>query len=695
MSRRSFFIIALLLAAAVLFSPAAWADEGMWLFSAPPRKELKQRYDFDLTDGWLDHLRLSSVFFGGGSASFVSGDGLVMTNHHVGIYTMHKLSTPDRDLLADGFHARSLDEELKCKNTELNVLMSIEDVTERIKAAVAHLSNPAQAAQRRRAEMNTIEKESSEKTGLKSEVISLYHGGLYHLYRYKIYTDVRLVFAPEESIASFGGDPDNFEYPRFDLDVCFFRVYENGKPAKTPHYLKWNSAGPKEGELVFMAGHPGRTERQKTFSHLEYIRDVTMPVSLDVCRRMEVTLLAYSERSLENRRRAGVAVRGTQNSRKARLGMLAGLQDPAVMKIKQQEENSLRRAASADPKLLATFDSAVKTIEQTLKAYEIFRVEYEMLEGGQAFHSGLFHYARTLVRMAEELQKPNAERLRGFRDSNLDALKRNLLADTPIYPDLETAMLACSLSMYTEEVGYDNPLVRRVMGDRSPPERADDLIRGSRLAEVDFRRKLLEGGAKAMAECDDPMIRLAQLVDGPARRLRELCEREVSEPQTRAYGMLADVRFALFGDTVPPDATHTLRLSFGEVLGYSRDVEQIPALTTFAGLYRHAEENLFTPPYSLPAEWIERQGRLQMDTPMNFVSTNDIIGGNSGSPVVNRKGEVVGIVFDGNLPSLVWDYVFTQDQGRAVSVHAGAIIESLREIYDADRLADELERGAL
>lgn len=692
--RRSFLFVALLLAVSVLL-PSARADEGMWLFSAPPRKQLKQRYDFDLTDQWLNHLRLSSVFFGGGSASFVSGDGLVMTNHHVGLYSMHKLSTPERDLLTDGYQARSLDEELKCKNTELNVLMSIKDVTGRIEAAVAPLSNPAQAAQRRRAVMSTIEKESLEKTGLKSEVVGLYHGGLYHLYRYKVYTDVRLVFSPEESIASFGGDPDNFEYPRFDLDVCFFRVYENGKPAKTPHFLKWNSAGPKDGELLFMAGHPAHTERQNTVRHLEYIRDVTMPVSLNVCRRMEVTLLAYSERSVENRRRASAAVRGAQNSRKARLGMLAGLQDPRVMKIKQAEEDSLRRAAAADPKLAAEFDAALETIGQTLKAYENFRVEYEMLEGAQAFHSGLFNFARTLVRMADELPKPNAERLREFRDSNLDALKRNLLADSPIYPDLETAMLACSLSRYTEVAGYDNPMVRKVMGDRSPPQRADDLIRGTRLADVDFRRQLAEGGAEAIAKCNDPMIQLARLIDDPSRKLRKICEREVSEPQTRAYGMLANVRFALYGDTIPPDATHSLRLSFGEVLGYQRDGESIPALTTFAGLYRRAEKNRFTPPYSLPSKWIERKDRLRMDTPMNFVSTNDIIGGNSGSPVVNRKCELVGIVFDGNLPSLVWDYVFTQKQGRAVSVHAGAIIESLRKIYDADRLAGELERGSM
>ncbi len=693
--RRSFSLVAFAVAALMFLSLAARADEGMWLFSDPPRKLLKERYNFDPSDAWLDHLRLSAVRFDDASGSFVSGDGLVMTNHHVGLSSIYKISTPDRNLIITGFHARSRDEELKCPNCKLKVLIGIEDVTERIRSAVASISDPAEAAERRSEEINSINRESDEKTGLQSEVVSLYYGGLYHLYRYKVHDDVRLVFSPAESIAAFGGDPDNFEYPRFALDFCFFRVYEDGRPVKTPHYLKWNSAGPKEGELVFMAGNPARTERLKTVRHLEFIRDATMPAVLDQRRRREISLMAFSQRGVENSRRASMELRKCQNSRKARLGMLAGLQDPAVMKIKRAEEEALRRAAAEKPELAAKLETALKMIDQSLTAFAEIRDEYEMIGKGEAFQSSLFLFARTLIGMAEEIAKPEAERSWGYRDSDLDSLKSRLLPDVPVYPDLEAVLLADSLSMYLERKGYDDPLVRAVMAGRSPPQRADELVRGSKLADPAFRCRLVEGGAKAIAACDDPMLQLARLVDDPADDIRKIYERLVSEPQAQAYGMLARVRFALFGESIYPDATHTLRLSFGQIKSYRRDGEPMPAWTTFAGLYRRAEENRFAVPYFMPSNWIERKDRLRMDTPMNFVSTNDIIGGNSGSPAVNRDGELVGIVFDGNLPSLVWNFVFTQEKGRATSVHAGAIVETLRKVYDADRLADELQRGTL
>lgn len=692
--RRSFSLVAFFVVALMFLSLSARADEGMWLFSDPPRQLLRQRYDFDPSDAWLDHLRLSAVRFDEASGSFVSGDGLVMTNHHVGLSSIYKISTPDRDLLITGFHARSLDEELKCPNCKLKVLISIEDVTERIRSAVASISDPAEAAERRSEEINSINRESKEKTGLHGDVVSLYYGGLYHLYRYKVHDDVRLVFSPAESVAAFGGDPDNFEYPRFALDVCFFRVYEDGRPAKTPHHLKWNSAGSKEGELVFMAGHPARTERLKTVRHLEFIRDATMPAVLDQRRRREVSLTAFSQRSVESSRRASMELRKCQNSRKARLGMLAGLQDPAVMKIKRAEEESLRRAAAEKPELAAELETALEMMDQSLTAFAEIRDDYEMIGEGEAFQSILFSFARTLIGMAEEIAKPEAERSWGYRDSNLDSLKSRLLPDVLVYPDLEAVLLADSLSMYLERKGYDDPLVRAVLAGRSPPQRADELVRGSKLADPSFRCRLVEGGAEAIDACDDPMIQLARLVDDPAGDIRKIYERRVSEPQTRAYGMLAQVRFALFGESIYPDATHTLRLSFGQVKSYRLDGEPIPAWTTFAGLYRRAEDNRFAAPYSMPSIWVERKDRLEMDAPLNFVSTNDSIGGNSGSPVVNRNGELVGVVFDGNLPSLVWDFVFTQEEGRAVSVHAGAIIEALRKVYDADRLADELQRGS-
>ncbi|MCE5269245.1 MAG: S46 family peptidase [Planctomycetaceae bacterium] len=681
------FLVASLLVPAVQLQ----ADEGMWLFNQPPRKELKERYNFDATDAWLAHLRKSAVRFNnGGSGSFVSADGLVMTNHHIGQGTLNDLSTKDRDLLKNGYYARSQAEELKAPNLELNVLMSIEDVTGRVNAAV-NSKDPAKAEQQRRAEMTKIEDESNKQTGLRSDVVTLYRGGLYQLYRYKKYTDVRLVFAPEDDIAAFGGDPDNFEYPRFDLDVCFFRVYENDKPVHVTDYLTWNPASLKEGDLVFVAGHPGRTERTLTVRHLEFMRDVQMPATLDHLRRQDVVALTFGGRSAENMRRAKSVLLRVQNSMKARLGGLAGLQDPAVMAVKRAEEETLRKAAAANPAMAAEFDAAMKTIDKSLVALDKVRVEYNLLEQAQAFRSTTFGIARTLVRAADEKAKPSADRFREFRDSNLDSLEQGLFSKAPIYADLETVALSDSLSMFMEQRGYNDPVVRTVMNGKSPSARAIELVRGTKLADVAVRRQLYEGGKKAIDASDDPMIVLARLVDKPSRDVRTIFEQQVDEPQRVGYGKLANIRFELFGKNTYPDATFTLRLAFGTVARCEEAGVPAPAWTTFGGLFERAKEHDNAKPFSLPKSWIDHKGDLDMDTPMNFVSTDDIIGGNSGSPIVNSNGELVGIIFDGDLTSLVWDYVYTKE-GRAISVHGSAILEALRKVYDAAPLADELMR---
>ena len=670
---------------------AAWADEGMWLFNAPPRRLLKQKHDFTPTDAWLTHLQRSAVRLNnGGSGSFVSPKGLVMTNHHVGADALHKLSTKDRDLLRSGFHARKATEELPCADSELNVLVSIEDVTEQVEAAVRTASDPAESQRQRLAVMNTIEKESLERTGLRSDVVTVYQGGLYQLYCYKKYTDVRLVFAPEQQIAFFGGDPDNFEYPRYDLDVCFFRVYEDGKPAKTPHYLQWNPASLKQDDLVFVAGHPGATDRLNTVQHLEFLRDRVLPATLDLLRRREVLLLAFSQRSVEHTRRAKDLMLGYQNARKARLGGLAGLQDPAVMDRKRAEEKTFCTTATKDPSLAAACDTAIRAIDESLAVWATVRDDYELLERGQAFYGQLFTIARILVRMADETVKPNADRLREYRESNLDSLKQELFSPAPIYDDLETVLLADSLSMYLERKGYADVLAREVMADTSPRQRAAALVNGTRLADVAERRRLAEGGLQAIEASNDPMICLARLVDQPARDVRTRYEQQVEEPQRRAYGELANARFALFGTESYPDATFTLRLAFGLAKGYRWQDEPIPAWTTLAGLHRRAAEHEFREPFDLPQSWLDRKDRLNLDAPMNFVLTADITGGNSGSPVVNRDGQLVGVIFDGNLPSLVWDFVYTSDEGRAIAVHGSAILEALREVYGAESLVDEL-----
>jgi len=691
------FCFLVTVATMTLMIPAvdAPADEGMWLFNNPPEKLLEEKYHFEATGEWMEHLQRSSVRFNsGGSGSFVSSEGLVLTNHHVGADALQKLSTAEHDYLKQGFFARTRAQEVKCVDLELNVLISIEDVTQRVSAAVKAEMSPAESHQARQAVMAAIEQESLDKTGLRSDVVTLYQGGLYHLYRFQKYTDVRLVFAPEQDIAFFGGDPDNFEYPRFDLDICLFRVYENDRPVRPSHFLKWGSAGVSDGELVFVSGHPGRTNRQNTVAHLDFLRDRAFPFTLNVLRRREVQLATFSERSRENARRAKDELFGVANSRKARLGGLAGLQDPAVMRRKVADEIKLREAVAADPQLRAACGNPWSDIGDTLRAWDELYVPYQLLERGLAFHSQKFEIARTLVRMVEEDAKPSAERLREYRSSNRDSLLQALLSDAPLYDDLETLGLADSLSLYYELVGITgDPLLQEVLAGKSPRQRAGELVAGSQLQKVDLRKQLAEGGKAAVDASQDPMIALARLVDAAARRVRKRYEEQVEEPQRLAYARLAEARFRLLGTDTYPDATFTLRLSLGAVKGYTDELGQkISPWTTIGGAYQRANEHDNTPPFALPKSWLDRKDRLQLDTPFNFICTNDIIGGNSGSPVVNRQGEFVGVVFDGNLPSLVWDFVFSEEQGRSVAVDARAIVEALRKVYDAASLVAELGR---
>ncbi|MGD0907014.1 MAG: S46 family peptidase [Candidatus Acidiferrales bacterium] len=686
----------LLLALCALGAPLIQADEGMWLFNNPPVKLLQEKYHFQPTAAWLEHVQKSSVRFNsGGSGSFVSPDGLVMTNHHVGADCLAKISTKDKDYVATGFEARSDADEPKCVDLELNVLMSIEDVTARINAAIQPGMDAAAAEQARRAETNNIEKESRDKTGLRSDVVPLYNGGIYNLYRYKRYTDVRLVFAPQKAIAFFGGDPDNFEYPRYDLDICFFRVYENDRPVHVDNYLKWSESGAAAGDLIFVSGHPGRTERLDTVAHLEYQRDVSVPSGLNLLRRREVLLKNFSDRSAENARRAEDELFGLQNSRKAYLGMLAGLQDPAIIEKKKSDEKEFRDSVNRDPKLKQSYGDAWDQVATTLQTLRTIRDEYNIFaigpqKGAQAFDSDLFDIAIKLVRMAEELPKPNSARLREYSDAGLESMKLRLFSDAPIYEDLETVELADSLGMMAEVMGGDNDLVKMVLANKSPRDRAAELVRGTTLKDVAVRKRLADGGRKAIDESTDPMIQLAKQIDPEARRIRKVYEQQVAEPQQQAYTKIANARFAVYGSSVYPDATFTLRLAFGEVKGYTQAGEKIPWDTSLGGTYEHAAAHDNKYPFELPKIWNERKSELNLSTPFNFVSTADIIGGNSGSPVINRQGELVGIIFDGNIQSLVLDYIYSDQEARAVAVHSAGILEALRKVYQADRLVNEL-----
>jgi hypothetical protein len=676
------------------------ADEGMWLFSNPPLKQLKDKYQFEPTPQWLEHLQKSNVRFNsGGSGSFVSPNGLVITNHHVGLDTLQKLSTEKNNYVRDGFHAKTQKEEVKAADCELNVLMSIEDVTQRVNAAVQPGMSPDEANAARRNVMAQIEKESKEKTGLRSDVVTLYQGGIYNLYRYKRYDDVRIVFAPEQQAAFYGGDPDNFEYPRFDLDICIFRAYENGQPAKIDNYLKWNSKGPADGELTFVSGHPGKTERQLTVSELAEIRDKEDPYILDALKRREVLLTAFAQRSFENARRVKEDLFGIQNSRKAFNGVEAALLDPDIWSAIDAREQKVRSAmtAGAPPQNSSAFDRIKQAQDATAKILPVYHY-FEQSRGKanatyrapRAFYSTLFKYARRLLRHTDEVSKPNGARFAEFRDSNKESLELDLFSSEPVYDDVEIATLTDSLTDMANAFGADDALVKKALAGKSPVERATELVTGSKLKDVGLRKKLYAGDAAALTAAQDSMIELARLVDGPAREARKVYETQ-DEIKQQAYAEIAKARFTSEGTSTYPDATFTLRLSFGGVRGYEEVGKQIPAHTTFAGLYERAAQHNNQVPFDLPKRWIDRKAKLNLSTPFNFVSTADIIGGNSGSPVVNKANEFVGIIFDGDIQSLALDIAFTEKQARAVSVDSAAISEALRKVYDAGALADELE----
>lgn len=666
-----------------------FGDEGMWLFNNPPVAQLK-KYDFDPTQKWLDHVRLSSVRFNsGGSGSFVSPHGLVMTNHHVGAGDLEKVSTPEKNYLRDGFRAKNHDDEIKCKGLELNVLIGIKDVTAEVEKAVPIGTPAADAFKLRQAKIAELETGAAiPDKNIRADVITLYAGGMYNLYTFKKYTDIRIVFAPEKQVAFFGGDPDNFEYPRYDLDICFFRVYENGKPINSENYLRWSPDGSKVDELVFVSGHPGRTNRANTIDELKYLRNLGYPYLLNRLNRLEVLLGSWGARSEQNMQRAEEELFSIQNSRKARIGGLAGLMDPALMNKKQKEEDRLKAFI------------ANKNIPDTTNAYEIIAKaekvradiikEMTVLESGGGFNCESFSIARTLVRAAEELPKPSGERLREFGEARLPSLKFQLFSDEPIYEDFETLKLADGLQFLAITLGPDSELVQKVLAGKSPRERAYELISGTKVRDIAFRKQMFEGGKAAIEAAKDPLIALAQLVDPASRAVRKRFENEVEEPKRQAHSALAKAKFAMDGDKVYPDATFTLRLAFGTVKGYKEDGKDIPPYTTMEGLYKRSAEQGNKGPFELPHRWIEKKDKLNLNTPFNFVCTADIIGGNSGSPVINRNAELVGIIFDGNIQSLVLDFIFDQETARAVSVDSRAIIEALRKVYDANDLVDEL-----
>jgi len=679
--------LAFALSAALLGPAICRAEEGMWTFDNPPIKQLGEKYHFTPTREWLDHVRLSSVRLNdGGSGSFVSPHGLLLTNHHVALGQLQKNSTATHDYVKDGFYAPTPGQEMKSPDLEVNVLVSMEDVTARVLGALKKSKTAEEEFAARKAVIADIERESQQKTGLRSDVVTLYQGGEYWLYCYKKYTDVRLVFAPEQQIAFFGGDPDNFTYPRYDIDFALFRVYDNGKPIESKEHLKWNPKGAGENELVFVSGHPGATQRLDTMAQLTLERDVAEPSILKILKHRLAVLRRYSAEGPEQARQATDDIFGYENSLKAYEGREEGLLDAHVMGKKQKEEDAFRDKVMANPEWKAAYGGAWQAIaEAERKAAS--RANERFFHG---LDSELANLAKTIVEYVAEVKKPDGQRLPGYHEAQLDSLRFQLSSPAPVYKAMETARIAGALQQDLDEVGPDDPFVKLVLDGKTPQEVATALVSGTKMEDPAVRKKLMEGGEAAVAASDDSMIVLARRLDPMRRELVKWTEDNIQSVEQKAGEQIGKARFAAYGKTTYPDATFTLRLSYGQVKGYPMNGTKAPYKTTFYGLYDRATSFDFDGPFDLPSRYKEGRSKLDLSTPLNFVTSNDVIGGNSGSPVINRNGEIVGLIFDGNIESLVGDFVYDPEKNRSVAVHTAAVTEVLRKLYGTGKLVDEL-----
>lgn len=675
-------------------SAAARADEGMWTLDNFPSETVKEKYDVDIDEAWLDKVRLATTRMGGCTGSFASPDGLILTNHHCARRCISRLSSAENDLEENGFLAESLEEETVCPGDHMSVLVSSREITAEVAAATEGKSEK-EANEARKKVLTEIEKkceadsERSESGKLSCETVALYNGGQYFLYGYKRYEDVRLVFAPESPIAAFGGDPDNFNFPRWCLDMTLMRVYEDGKPAKTPNYLEWREEGAAEGEAVFISGHPGRTNRQLTVSDLKWQRDVHIPLWLLRYSELRGRLAQHGTTSDEAYRRVQSPLLGIENAIKVRRNQLRALLNDEVFARKQAQESALMAAVEADPDLKAAYGGAWADIEAANRTYRPFYEEHLFLESMGAFNGTLFDFARDLARAAHEREKPDGERLREYRETALPRIERSILAPRPVYADLEVLQLAFSLEKMREWLGPDSPHVKTVLGSQSPASRAEELVEGTELADVEVRRRLWEGGREAIEASDDPMIELALAVDEASRALRKRYEDEVEAARDAAYEKIAAARFAIYGTSIYPDATFTLRVTYGSMKGWTENGREIEPFTRTERLY---ERTTGEDPFRLPESWIEAKERLDMSTPFNAVATTDITGGNSGSPLVDKDAHLVGLAFDGNIHSIAGAYWFDESMNRTVVVHPAIMMEALRKVYGAERIVRELER---
>ena len=669
--------------------PATYRPEfgTMWTFDAPPLDYWRRTYNFAPDQKWLDHVRLASVRLPNCSASFVSSRGLVMTNHHCGRDCTASSSPPDSNYIQTGFAAGTLADEKKCAGLYVDQLQSIQDVTTRVRSAITGKSPADQAAQRT-AVISQIQTECNQQTQLTCQVVTLYQGGMYSLYRYRRFNDIRLVMAPEGDIAFFGGDPDNFTYPRYDLDLTLLRVYENNQPYAPTDYLKWSGAGAVENELVFVVGNPGSTGRLNTISQMEFLRDVGYPGTLASYKRALAIYAELARTDTSAARRYQNDVFGVANSQKAVTGYRAGLLDTLSMAKKRAFERELQARIAADPKLQAQYGGTWNAIAAAQRELATFapQLRYRSFGG----NSTLLTMAGQLVRIASESGKPDSARLAAYRGPAINSMTARLSQSTPIDTAFERLAIAAQLRAAQSELGSTDPFVRIALAGRTPEAAAAALVRGTRLGDPAFRASLLKGGAPAVATSTDPIVALARDID-PLNRAVTARANALNAIIASNSEKIGQALFASYGTALPPDATFTLRISDGVVKSFPSNGTIAPYKTTFYGLYERSAAFDDRDPFKLPKRWVERKGNLDLSTPYNFVSTNDIIGGNSGSPVINRNAEVVGLVFDSNIEGISNRFIFSTDIGRTVSVHSRGITEALRKMYDGSRIADELQ----
>ncbi|MBX5460657.1 MAG: S46 family peptidase [Steroidobacteraceae bacterium] len=688
-------IVPALLVIAALAGHPAQADEGMWTFHDPPTAQVKEKYGVDLTQQWLDHVRLSTVRLSNCTASFVSPNGLILTNFHCSSTCLDEHSTKESSLFEKGFLAESREREVRCQTQVADVLMGYENITERVNAATRGLDDKA-ANDARRKTLTQLEQACEQasrkdrKTGpLKCESVTLYAGGQYWLYKYKRYSDVRLVFAPESGIGMFGGDPDNFQFPRWCLDMSVLRAYDaDGKPASTPNFMKINFSGPAANEPVFVSGHPGSTDRLLTVEQLKTLRNVDLPQALLRGSELRGRYIQFSKAGIEAERITEEPLSTLENSLKVRRKQLDALHVDAMLARKAQEEADIRNRLSSNPELMRAIGDPWADIAHAEQAARPLNLPYTFLESGAGFNSRLFSFARTLVRGAVERTKPSDDRLREYRDTALPRLEQQLAANRPIYPELEQLTLSFSLERMREWLGPDDPTVRQLLAKESPDDLAKRLISGSKLADPKVRMALWNGGQAAVDASDDPMIELAKQVDERARAIRKQYEDEIEAVVKTASEKVAQARFAAFGTSVYPDATFTLRLSYGAVKGWEEEGRYIEPFTYLSRLFERATG---VEPFAVPKSWLAVKDQLDLTTPFNLATNNDIIGGNSGSPLINARGEIVGLIFDGNIHSISGSFWFDEERNRAVAVHPAIIREALTKVYKARQLLAELQ----